>query len=76
MYNGVISMLDLRLEVVYPIEYLEKAIPFEHKSRDLILSTCRQQLLNGDESRDVMWMTLINDSLFFHPRYIATQLFD
>ena len=55
MYNGVIMLLDIRLEVVYPIAYLDAAIPKEHKSRDLILSTCRQQLLNGDESRDVMW---------------------
>ena len=41
MYTGVLQTLDLRIEVVYPIAYIEKAIPEEHPHRDIILSKCR-----------------------------------
>ena len=37
MYAGVLQTLDLRIEVVYPIAYIEKAIPEDHVNRDIIL---------------------------------------
>jgi len=37
MYTGVLQTLDLRLEVVYPVAYIEKAIPEDHPSREMIL---------------------------------------
>lgn len=76
MYVGILQMLDLRIEVVYPIAYIEKAIPEENTHRDIILHKCRDILINGDESLGVEWATILNMCLFHHPRVIAQQLFD
>jgi hypothetical protein len=37
MYAGVLQTLDLRIEVMYPVAYIEKAIPEKHINRDIIL---------------------------------------
>lgn len=42
MYTGILQTLNLRIEVVYPIAYIEKAIPEDHPARDIILSKSRQ----------------------------------
>jgi len=41
MYNGVLQALDLRLDVVYPIDYIAKAIPLEATQRQHIIAICR-----------------------------------
>ena len=71
MYTGVLQTLDLRIEVVYPIAYIEKAIPENHFSRDVIISKCRSMLINGDESLGVDWSSILNMCIFHHPRFIA-----
>lgn len=71
LYNKVLQALDLNIEVVYPIDYISKAIPLEHPSRDNILAVSRQLLLEGDMSKQ-----LVNNSLFYHPREIALAIFD
>jgi len=71
MYNSVIQMVDLKLEVVYPIEYIAKAIPLSHPAKENILTLSRYLLLNGE-----YWSHFINNSLFYHPREIACAIFD
>lgn len=71
MYNSVMQTLDLRVQVVYPIDYLECAMPRESPLSACILRTCRQILTSGDE-----WSHFINDALFHHPRRLAVALFD
>ena len=67
-------MLDINLEVVYPIEYIAAAIP-RHPARENILALSRNLLLNGE-----IWSQLINNSLFYlrryHPIEIAVAIFD
>ena len=63
-------MLDINLEVVYPIEYIAAAIT-RHPARENILALSRNLLLNGE-----IWSQLINNSLFYHPREIAVAIFD
>lgn len=70
MYNGVLQSLDLRLDVVYPIDYIAKSIPLESKFRQQILAICREKILRGDD-----WHVYVNYSLFYHPREIARNLF-
>ena len=70
MYNGVLQSLDLRLDVVYPIDYIAKSIPLESKFRQQILAICREKILRGDD-----WVSYVNYSLFYHPREIAKNLF-
>lgn len=43
MYNSVIQILDFRLEVVYPLEYIASAFP-SHPERELLLFLCRTVL--------------------------------
>ena len=76
MYAGVLQTLDLRIEVVYPVSYIEKAIPEKHINRDIILQKCREILTNGEENLGVDWNNIVNMCLFHHPRVIAQQLFD
>ena len=71
LYNKVLQALDLNIEVVYPIDYIAKAIPRGHPSRANILAVSRQLLLEGD-----IWSQLVNNSLFYHPREIAAAIFD
>lgn len=61
---------------MYPVAYIEKALPDKHPSRDIILSKCRQLLINGDEGLEVEWPIILNMCIFHHPRFIAQQLFD
>lgn len=80
MYAGVLQLLDLRIEVVYPVAYIEKAIAEDHVYRDIILQKCREILIHGmntgDEGIEVEWAEILNMCLFHHPRVIAQQLFD
>jgi len=69
--NKVLQALDLNVEVVYPVDYIAKAIPREHRFRDHILAVSRQLLVEGD-----IWSQLVNNSLFYHPREIAVATFD
>ena len=71
MYNGIIQQLDFKIDVVYPIEYLAKAIPKDIPSRDNILAMSCYLALEGEG-----WLQNINDSLFYHPRRLAVKLFD
>ena len=71
MYAGVLQTLDLRIEVVYPVAYIEKAIPEDNTNRDIILQKCREILINGDDSLGVDWANILNMCLFHHPRVIA-----
>ena len=71
LYNKVVQALDLNIEVVYPIDYIAKAIPLEHPSRESFLASCRSVLLEGARGSE-----LVNNSLFHHPREIAVAIFD
>ena len=72
MYAGVLQTLDLRIEVMYPVAYIEKAIPEKHMNRDIILQKCREILVNGEESVEgAEWNNIVNMCLFHHPRVIA-----
>lgn len=71
MYNGIIQQLDFKIDVVYPMEYLAKAIPENVPSRDNILAMSCYIALEGEG-----WLQMINNSLFYHPRRLAVQLFD
>ena len=70
IYNGVLQTLDLQLEVTYPIEYILRAIPPDNPSRDDLLTISRQHLLYGEQ-----WLLRIQQSLFYHPRELAFDLF-
>jgi hypothetical protein len=63
--------LDLRVQVVYPVEYIENAIPPSLPAKRFLLQACRQMLVQGED-----WSHLINDALFYHPRRLAVALFD
>lgn len=63
--------MDLQLEVVYPIEYIAKAIAQDHPARENIVTTCRQLLLYGD-----MWPLFLEEALVDHPRVLAFVLFE
>jgi hypothetical protein len=71
MYNKVLQVLDLNIEVIYPLDYISKAIPADHPSRETVLALSRKLLIEGD-----VWADLVKNSLFFHPREIAFILFE
>jgi hypothetical protein len=70
MYNTIIQMVDFQLEVVYPVDYIAKAISNDCPEKQLILALSRH-ILNGEA-----WFTFINYSLCVHPRRIGCNLFD
>jgi hypothetical protein len=77
MYNGVLQTLDLRIEVVSPIAYLDKAISSDLPNRDIILTKCKQLLIKGETTIEgCEWTNIVNMCLFHHPRIIAHSLFD
>lgn len=45
MHNSIIQMLDFNLEVVYPIEYLQKAIHSSIPERETMLANSKYILL-------------------------------
>lgn len=61
--------MDFKLEVVYPIDYISKAIPHQSVDREYILALARY-ILNG------YWLKIIKATLCDHPRRIACLLFD
>lgn len=65
-YNLVLQQLDLKLEVVYPIDYINQAIPSNHPFRGDFLAMCQRLPIESQ-----FWIQLINESLFKHPREIA-----
>jgi hypothetical protein len=71
IYNGVMQLLDLEVEVSYPIDYILRALPPEHPSREHLATTCRQLLLYGDQ-----WPIYIEQALFYHPRELSFALFE
>jgi hypothetical protein len=71
MYNSVLQQLNLNLEVVYPISYIQKAIPLSLIRRDRILIKCRELLFKREA-----WSQYIEYSLFYHPRQFASEIFD
>lgn len=69
MHNSIIQMLDFNLEVVYPIEYLQKAIHPSIAERETMLANSKFILLQS------FWKELVHYSLFSHPREIASTIF-
>jgi len=70
MYNTIIQLVDFKLEVVYPIDFISQAISNECPEKSLILALSRR-VLNGE-----FWFNFIKNSLCVHPRRIACNLFD
>jgi hypothetical protein len=48
IYNKVLQALDFNIEVIYPIDYIAKAISPEHPFRNNMLAVCRKYLLEDD----------------------------
>lgn len=71
MYNAVLQQLNLNLEVVYPIQYIQKAIPSNYLKRERILLICRELIFKRET-----WSQYIEYSLFNHPRQFAFEIFD
>lgn len=69
MYNSVIQILDFKLEVIYPIDYITKAC--EGHTLGYIVVSLSKQILNGAN-----WFYFVENALFFHPRNIASSIFD
>ena len=63
MYHAILQVIDVQIEVVYPIPYIANSIPKQHPSREGTLQVCRQLLLDED-----YWVQLCESSLFYHPR--------
>jgi hypothetical protein len=70
MYNSVIQIVDFQLEVVYPVDFISKAIQNDCPEKQLILALSRH-ILSGE-----FWFNFIKTSLCVHPRRIACNLFD
>lgn len=57
--------------MVYPVDYLENAIPRDHPNHRIYIKLCKKLLTSGDD-----WSHLVNDCLFNHPRRVALDLFN
>lgn len=73
LHNQVIQGLDINIEVPYPIEFLAKAIPQDHPSKEDFLNQLRSILVEGEIDN---WAVRIENSLVYHPKEIAFGLYD
>lgn len=68
-------MLDFKIEVVYPIQYIRNAIPEHLLQKEDLLAHCRDILLFSEKRDSDFGRILVYWSLFKHPREIALITF-
>jgi hypothetical protein len=48
MSNSIMQKLDLRVQVVYPLDYIETAIPPSHPAKNVFIKICIDLMMLSD----------------------------